>query len=144
MLLKVDREKRLERCGERAPLIAKVAEVYGWSKLWEAALDLADAMSHHGRGNHPCHLCDAAPLEEQSVLEHILCTHWEELHLTSRMDPEMLLNMLNDMQLEVLSLIISIAFCICTSCVLFCYLSIYLYMYTPCSLGLYPRNFDFR
>ena len=64
MLLKVDREKRLERCGERAPLIAKVAEVYGWSKLWEAALDLADAMSHHGRGNHPCHLCDAAPLEE--------------------------------------------------------------------------------
>ena len=56
---------------------------------WDTALDLGRktvkglqmvnrAVSHHGRGNHPC---DVAPLSEAAVLEHILVAHSEQLHL---------------------------------------------------------------
>ena len=39
------------------------------------------AMSHHGREDHPCHLCDDPILLEDSVLDHILTVHHQELHL---------------------------------------------------------------
>ena len=66
-IMKVDRRKLLERCEEKAPMIVKVAESPGWARLWDHALDLgwkailglqmiSRAMSHHGRGDHPCHL----------------------------------------------------------------------------------------
>ena len=76
-----DKKIRMMRCGEKAPMIAKVAESPGWAKLWDHALDLgwkavlglkmlSRAMSHHGRGKHPCHLChEASPLQEASVLD---------------------------------------------------------------------------
>ena len=65
---------------------------------------LSRAMGHHGRGNHPCHLCnnEDGPLQI-SLLDHILKTHWKELHLGSEMDMEWLMDMLSRSQLEVLS-----------------------------------------
>ena len=54
---------------EKAPMIAKVAKhlYIGWSKLWDQTLclggravlglqNISRAMSHRGRGIHPCHL----------------------------------------------------------------------------------------
>ena len=38
-------------------------------------------MSHHGREDHSCHLCDDPILLEDSVLDHILTVHHQELHL---------------------------------------------------------------
>ena len=99
----------------RASQIAVVAESIGWSKLWDMALDLgwkavmglqmlSRAMGHHGRGNHPCHLCndEDGPLQI-SLLDHILKAHWKELHLGSEMAMEKLMDMLSSSQLEVLS-----------------------------------------
>ena len=83
----------MERCGEKAPMIAKVAESPGWTKLWDNAIDLgwkpmlglkmlSRAMSHHGRGKRPHHMCNTAtPLLEKSVSDHILIRHHQELHL---------------------------------------------------------------
>ena len=82
----------LERCEEKAPMIAKVGECPVWAKLWDHALDLgwktvvglkmvSRAMSHHGRGDHPCHLCNDPTLPEDRVLDHILTVHHQELHL---------------------------------------------------------------
>ena len=86
-----DRERRLERCTEKAPLIAEVARSGGWLRLWDAALDLgvrhtkglqavSRLMSHHGRGRKPCPLCDVTDLPI-SVLEHVLSDHRDTLHL---------------------------------------------------------------
>ena len=54
---------------EKAPMIAKVAELPGWARLWDHALDLrwkavlglkmvGRTMSHHRKGGHPCYMCD--------------------------------------------------------------------------------------
>ena len=64
---------------------------------------LSRALSHHGRGNHLCHLCDATPLPELSVLDHILVSHWEELHLDPELDYKKLMNLLEKLYLDVLS-----------------------------------------
>ena len=64
---KLDREKQLVRCANRAPQIAEVACNGGWLKLWDMALDfggchtkglqvLSRLMGHHGKGGNPC-LC---------------------------------------------------------------------------------------
>ena len=86
----MDRRVLLEKCAEKAPLIAKVAEHLGWAKLWDQTLDLGGkavlglqmisrAMSHHGRGEHPCHLCrDVTALEGFTLLE-----LWRALHCLS-------------------------------------------------------------
>ena len=114
MLYELDKKKRSTKCLEKAPLIVEVAERVGWSRLWDAALDLgwktvkglqmvSRAMSHHGRGNHPCYLCDVAPLSEASVLEHILVNHSEQLHLDLELDCEALLSMLENLHLDVVS-----------------------------------------
>ena len=115
MLHGQDKKRLLERCREKASQIAVVAESIGWSKLWDMASDLgwkavmglqmlSRAMGHHGRGNHPCHLCndEDGPLQI-SLLDHILKAHWKELHLGSEMDTERLMDMLSSSQLEVLS-----------------------------------------
>ena len=57
-------------CGEKAPMIAKVAESPGWAKLWDHTLDLgwkavqglkmlSRAISYHGKSERPCHLCES-------------------------------------------------------------------------------------
>ena len=82
-IMGVDNIKMLEKCVEKAPMIAKVAESLGWAKLWDHALDLGwkavlglkmvgRAMSHHRRGGHLCHMCDVTSLKDDSVLDHIL------------------------------------------------------------------------
>ena len=38
-------------------------------------------MGHHGEGQCPCHLCDAGPLQEIRLIDHILEKHWKELCL---------------------------------------------------------------
>ena len=114
-IMEVDRRSLLERCEEKVPMGAKVAECPGWAKLWDYALDLgwkavaglqmvSRAMSHHGRGNHPCHLCDDPTLLKDTVLDHILTTHHQELHLNnsnsfSSLD---LLGMLENLNVEIL------------------------------------------
>ena len=68
-----DRQKLIDICREKAPVIAVVAGQVGWARLWDAALDfggktvrgmqmLTRVMSHHGRGSQPCPLCDDATL----------------------------------------------------------------------------------
>ena len=45
---------------------------------------LSRAMSHHGKGERPCHLCESDKensLKEETLLDHILTSHHHELHL---------------------------------------------------------------
>lgn len=74
-IMEVDRKRLLERCEEKASMIARVAECPGWAKLLDHALDLgwkavvglqmvSRAMSHHRTGDHPCHLCNDHTLLE--------------------------------------------------------------------------------
>ena len=71
-------------------MIAKVAESPGWAKLWDYTLDLgwkavqglkmlSRAMSYHGKGKRPCHLCESDTensLEDETLLDHILTSHY--------------------------------------------------------------------
>ena len=102
----MDHDRLLESCAVKAPLIAEVEERVGWAKLWDVTLDfgvqhtrglqfLSRMMSHHGRGNRPCPLCDAAPLETL-VMEHVLADHCVELGLEPGTDIEQLLSRLVD------------------------------------------------
>ena len=61
------------------------------------------ALCHLKRGNHPYNLCDTAPPPELSVLDHILVSHWEELHLDPELDYKKLMNLLEKLHLGVLS-----------------------------------------
>ena len=93
-IIVADKKMRVEKCGEKAPTIARVAESPGWAKLWDA-LDLgwkvvqglkmlSRAMSYHGKGERPCHLCDTTTsLQEESLLDHILTRYYQELYLNS-------------------------------------------------------------
>ena len=75
------------RVREKAPRVIKVEEVVGWAKLWYTTLELGQkavtglqilsrAMSHHGQGKHPCHLCMDNDLPiEKPVLDHVLEAH---------------------------------------------------------------------
>ena len=97
------------------PMVAEVSRQIVWAQLWDAALEfgwktvkglqlLNRALSHHGKGNHhPCHLCNTAPLLEVSVLDHILVSHWDELHLDPELDYKKLMNLLEKLHLDVLS-----------------------------------------
>ena len=44
---------------------------------------ISRAMSHHGRGDHPCHLWDDIITPEDTVLDHNLSVHCQELHLNT-------------------------------------------------------------
>ena len=74
----------------------------GWKTVKGLQL-LSRALSHHRRGNHPCHLCDVAPPPELSVLDHILVSHWEELRLDSSLDYKNLTNLLEKIHSVLLS-----------------------------------------
>ena len=58
----------------------------------------AGYLSHHGKSNHPCPVCDIAPLED-SVLGHLLSNHCGELELVQETDLELLLHRLVDLEL---------------------------------------------
>ena len=62
------------------------------------------AMSHHGRGDHPCHLCDDSTLLKYTVLDHILTVHHKELHLNNSdsFSSSDLLGMLENLNVEIL------------------------------------------
>ena len=66
---------------------------------------LCRAMSHHGRGEHPCQLCNATLLpEDETVLDHILAKHKQYLHLgDSVMDSAELIDLLRNLHVEILS-----------------------------------------
>ena len=81
----------IARCSVKAPLIAELAKRVGWSRMWDATLDLGGksikglqypsrVMSRHGRGDHPCPLCDVVPLLI-SLLQHLLEYHNTDLYL---------------------------------------------------------------
>ena len=40
IIIEADKKMTIKKCGERAPMIAKVAESPGWAKLWDHTLDL--------------------------------------------------------------------------------------------------------
>ena len=86
-------------------MIALVAREVGWGRLWDACLGfgerhttglkkLSRLMSHHGRGQHPCPLCDEPSEPQTSVLEHIMDVHRAELNLAGGCTPEVLINRL--------------------------------------------------
>ena len=66
-MLALNKKKHADRCLEKAIMVAEVSRQIGWSRLWDAALHfgwktvkglqlLSRALSHHRRGNHPCHM----------------------------------------------------------------------------------------
>ena len=86
--------------------------VCGWARMWDATLNfgvqhtralqmLSRVMSHHGRGDHPCPLCDAAPLD--AVMSHVLRDHCMELGLGLVTDSEQLLHRFVDLDLTFLA-----------------------------------------
>ena len=113
-IIGMDKRLVLEKCAEKAPVIAKVAKNPGWARLWDHTLDLGGkavlglqmlsrAMSHHGRGKHPCHLCEAETLTEDSVLEHVLASHHQELLLPDQpFGSSDLLEFIADFRLDIL------------------------------------------
>ena len=107
-----DRTKLTAKCSEKAPMIAEVVRGITWSRLWDSALDLGDksvkglqylsrAMSHHGCGNHPCPLCDTAPLPV-TVLDHLLDCHSSSLFLNPTLSSDGLIDLLQQLHLSVL------------------------------------------
>ena len=107
-----DQTKLTAKCSEKAPMIAAVARRITWSRLWDSALDLGDksvkglqylsrAMSHHGCGNHPCPLCDTAPLPA-TVLDHLLDCHSSRLFLNPTLSSDGLIDLLQQLHLSVL------------------------------------------
>ena len=88
---RIDKDKCLLKCCEKAPTIAEVTRRGGsWPKLWDASLHLGTRhsvglqklsrlMAHHGRGSHPCPLCDKQ--DPMSVIEHALSEHHQDLGL---------------------------------------------------------------
>ena len=78
------REQLAVKCSVKAPIITEMATRVGWSRIWDATLDLGEksvrslqyisrVMSHHGGGDRPCPLSDATPLHSP-VLQHLLYT----------------------------------------------------------------------
>ena len=113
-ILELDKKKDADRCLEKAPMVAEVSRQNGWAQLWDSSLDLgwktvkglrqlSRALSHHGRGSCPCHLCDATTLPELAVLDHILVSNGEEFHLDPALDYKKLMDLLGKLHLDVLS-----------------------------------------
>ncbi len=109
---KTDWKQLTARCSAKTPVIAEIASQIGWNKLWDAALELGGksikglqffsrAMSHHGKGNHPCPMCTSSQLQT-SVLEHLLECHSSELHLQRTLTCKKLVDMLGEFHLGVL------------------------------------------
>ena len=67
-----------------------------WGLAYQGLQLLSRVLSHHGKSNHPCPVCDIAPLED-SVLGHLLSNHCGELELVQETDLELLLHRLVDL-----------------------------------------------
>ena len=76
----------------------------GWKTVSGLKL-LCRTMSHHGRGEHPCQLCNATLLpENESIQDHILAKHNQYLDLgDSVMDSAELIDLLRNVHVEILS-----------------------------------------
>ena len=90
IIIEADKKMTIKKCGEIAPMIAKVAESPGRAKLWDHTLDLGwktvqgleQGHEPPWKGKRPCHLCDTeTSLEEETLLDHILTRHYHDLHL---------------------------------------------------------------
>lgn len=89
---RVDKERCLERCSEKAPVIAEVAKRGGsWSRLWDTTLflgtrhtaglqALSRLLAHHGHGSKPCPLCEERSLCTSPII-HFLKEHQKEIGL---------------------------------------------------------------
>ena len=110
-----DRHQLLGRCEVKSPLIAQVAVEVGWSRLWDACLSLgrqhtaglqklSRLMGHHGRGQHPCPLCDleGPQLQAASVLEHMVDHHRREINLDRDCTEGVLMGRLIDLNISFL------------------------------------------
>ena len=75
-------------------------------------LKLIRAMCHHGRGDHPCPRCDAAPLSS-TLLQHLLDCHSTEIFLDHNITQESLMQQIEDLHLNSLC-----NFTVCVSVVL--------------------------
>ena len=88
----IDRDRLVLKCSTKSPFIAGVVEIGGsWPKLWDLTLhlgfrhtiglqNLSRLMSHHGRGQHPCPLCDLKdPLVP--IIDHMLSEHNRDIHI---------------------------------------------------------------
>ena len=114
-----DLQQNAAKCSGKAPIIAEVANRVGWSKLWDVAMDLgvksirelqclSRAMCHHGRGDHPCPRCDAAPVGS-TLLQHLLDCHSTKLFLDHNIT---LMQQTEDLHLSSL-LYFGVCMCIC-------------------------------
>ena len=109
-----DRQQSFSRCDEKSPLIAQVAGEGDWGRLWDGCLSLGEKyttglkklsrlMSHHGRGQHPCPLCEnPQPQTTSSVLEHIVDQHREDLNLDGGCTVEVMMRRLIELNISFL------------------------------------------
>lgn len=107
---KNDRHQLLGRCEVKSPLIAQVAVEVGWSRLWDACLSLGSwvaklsrLMGDHGRGQHPCPLCDleGPQLQAASVLKHMVDHHRREINLDRDCTEGVLMGRVIDLDLNI-------------------------------------------
>ena len=87
---KNDKQIQFSQC-VKSPLIDEVAKYIGWSELWDTCLGfgekytaglqkLSRVLSHHGRGQYPCPLCENFEFGT-TVLEHIMEYHKPDVNL---------------------------------------------------------------
>ena len=72
-----------------------------WGLAYQGAPVVSRVLTHHGKGNHPCPLCDIAPLED-SVMGHLLVNHCRELGLVQETDLELILCQLVELDINFL------------------------------------------
>ena len=83
-----------------------MAEAVGLSNgLWSAAQKgfqmLSRLLSHHGRGQHPCPLCEASDLTS-TVLGHVLSSHGAEVGTRVETSSELLIEDLSTSHISLL------------------------------------------
>ena len=108
-----DRQRLLCQCDEKSPLIAEVAREVGWRNLWDICLSFGEKhsiglqklcriMSHHGRGQYPCPLCENPQLQTDTVLEHVVDCHKNDLNLDKEWNVRVLMKRLTDRNISFL------------------------------------------
>ena len=86
-----DHSMSIQKCKNKAPLIAEVAEKSRWPRIWDGVLEhggrytarlqaLTRLMSHHGRGRRPCPFCEDSDFDV-TILEYVLESHSSRLGL---------------------------------------------------------------
>ena len=90
-ILQKDCNMSTQKCNDKAPLIAEVAERSRWPRIWDGVLKhggrytarlqaLTRLMSHRGRGRKPCPFREDSDLDV-TILEHVLESHSSQLGL---------------------------------------------------------------